>query len=275
MARWTTDGSMKKKQTAKVKRMIGTVTTNKFLKNFAAEPTSEQNGKGKPGRQNPGPGVAEGHYLTQGNILAQMYQRTKSKTEELVKKQEKAPKKLKARGFSAVAAHSAQYDYMVEPAAPEKPLKYDYTKQHPSWVARLVQRAKQGPVFHAFAGTHTRLAPVEEAPANGPEVPQTVYVGGIVPGYLQSKDRLLEVMAPFGRITACVFKQAIAFVTYARREDADRAVQEVDRTLFGRADVTVEHSKNEANACFNCGQSGHWSRDCPKVVKPKKIRLED
>ena len=63
---------------------------------------------------------------------------------------------------------------------------------------------------------------VVEAPVDGPEAPQTVYVGGIVPGYIGSKDRLLEVMAPFGRITACVFKQTIAFVTFARREDADR-----------------------------------------------------
>ena len=64
-------------------------------------------------------------------------------------------------------------------------------------------------------------APLQTPACKGPA--QTVFIGGLDPHQFQSKEELLEILRPFGRIVTCVFKVKVAFVTFECKVDTEKS----------------------------------------------------
>jgi len=98
-------------------------------------------------------------------------------------------------------------------------------------------------------------------------------------GRLSSDTRprdLEELFYKFGKITRCDVKRGgFGFVEFDDKRDAEDAIRELDgATLLGRH-IAVEWAKGprrgsdsssgrdkNGDACFKCGDTGHWARDC-------------
>jgi len=89
----------------------------------------------------------------------------------------------------------------------------------------------------------------------------------------RSRD-LEDLFYKFGKITRCDVKRGgFGFVEFDNKRDAEDAIRELDGTsLLGRH-IAVEWAKGprrgsdssstrDGDACFKCGESGHWARDC-------------
>ena len=93
--------------------------------------------------------------------------RSQEKMDRMCAHQRNGPQKLKSRRFSAVVRWAdtkewkSRKEERAEAEAAAKPLKYDYVKTHPVWVARMEQRWRQADVFGSFRGTHTLLEPAQ------------------------------------------------------------------------------------------------------------------
>jgi len=92
----------------------------------------------------------------------------------------------------------------------------------------------------------------------------------------RSRD-LEDLFYKFGKITRCDVKRGgFGFVEFEDKRDAEDAIKELDgATLLGRriavewakgprrgSDSSGSRDKTDGDACFKCGESGHWARDC-------------
>eukprot|EP00667_Euglena_gracilis_P025051 EG_transcript_29174 len=186
-------------------------------------------GTPKANRKAPGQDAAS-HHLSKDDV-AHFYARDQLKQEKLQRKQQTlAPRPLKGRGFSAVAAYAQERDYLrpdaVQPKGPVKPLKYDYTRLHPSWEAKMTERQRLANVFQAFQGAHVRI--VEDPGCR-------VYIRGF-PDRMANEVALKELFAPFGAVDnvklhwSKALNGHFAFVDFDQTPAGERAAKELNGT---------------------------------------------
>jgi len=102
-------------------------------------------------------------------------------------------------------------------------------------------------------------------------------------GRLSSETRsrdLEDLFYKYGKITRCDVKRGgFGFIEFDDKRDAEDAIKELDgATLLGRkiavewakgarrgsdSSTSTSRDKTDGDACFKCGESGHWARDCP------------
>eukprot|EP00668_Euglena_longa_P038509 GGOE01049527.1.p1 GENE.GGOE01049527.1~~GGOE01049527.1.p1 ORF type:complete len:282 (+),score=60.38 GGOE01049527.1:51-896(+) len=241
MARWTTNASgrqLQKKHMQRVKQSMKVYTGNKYMKGFTRLP---QEAREAPAEDAPkSQGAAPSHHLNKDDV-AHFYAREQLRLEQQQRKQQSLmPRTLKGRGFSAVAAYAQDRDYMkpdaVEPKGPVKPLKYDYTRVHPSWEAKREERQRQANVFEAFKGVHLRV----------PEDPGCrLYIRGF-PGRMANDSALRELFAPFGAIDnmklhwSSSLRSHFAFVDFDQTPDAERAANQLNGTKADGHELVVQ-----------------------------------
>ena len=68
---------------------------------------------------------------------------------------------------------------------------------------------------------------------------------------------------------------AFGFVDFDEEEHAEKAISDLNGHELGGRKLRVGWSKKsgkggDSNACFNCGKSGHMSRDCEEPKKPRE-----
>ncbi|KAL1926383.1 hypothetical protein VTP01DRAFT_5904 [Rhizomucor pusillus] len=86
---------------------------------------------------------------------------------------------------------------------------------------------------------------------------------GRIPRSMSSRE-LEDIFAKYGKVTRFDIKTDFGFVEFEDKEIAEQAMDGVNGESEG---LVVEWAKNGgkrpgANECFNCGQEGHWSKDC-------------
>lgn len=89
--------------------------------------------------------------------------------------------------------------------------------------------------------------------------------------YMRERE-LKEIMEKYGKLADLDFKQNYAFVEYYKKEDCEKALEELGgerKEKRGVGDMVVQkygaHKKyggKEDDSCFNCGQKGHWATRC-------------
>ncbi|KAJ1563811.1 hypothetical protein HK096_010905 [Nowakowskiella sp. JEL0078] len=93
-----------------------------------------------------------------------------------------------------------------------------------------------------------------------------LYVGRLPPR-CSTRD-LEDLFSTYGRVVSCEVKHAgYAFLEFDNEKDAEDALNRLNGHLFDGQRIIVEWSKKSVSggeACFNCGKTGHWVRDCPE-----------
>eukprot|EP00759_Apiculatamorpha_spiralis_P031366 PhF_6_TR33017/c0_g1_i1/m.48662 len=99
------------------------------------------------------------------------------------------------------------------------------------------------------------------------EDPVVVFVGGLQGG--TTEDEVRDVVAKYGKVNSVRVRGAFAFVEFTSRDDAMDCIDKVK--TIGEQPVRCELSRGRGprggtsgRGCFNCGEEGHKSHDCPK-----------
>jgi arginine/serine-rich splicing factor 7 len=91
--------------------------------------------------------------------------------------------------------------------------------------------------------------------------------------YVRERE-IKDVMSKFGKLADFDFKQNYAFVEFEKKEDCEKAFESVSRDIANKdnrlvKDIVIQkygaHKKyggKEDDACFNCGEKGHWASRC-------------
>ncbi|KAL4069306.1 hypothetical protein J3A83DRAFT_4189146 [Scleroderma citrinum] len=101
--------------------------------------------------------------------------------------------------------------------------------------------------------------------------PNKVYIGGL-PEHTRSDD-LRNCFGKLGNIVNIELKTGYGFVEFDSRESAEESVAKYHEGYFmgNKVRVEIAHGKGRATkrsedpgACFKCGESGHWAKECSR-----------
>ncbi|XP_052064652.1 serine/arginine-rich splicing factor 7-like isoform X4 [Mytilus californianus] len=94
-------------------------------------------------------------------------------------------------------------------------------------------------------------------------------------------DRAFEKFGPLLEVWVARNPPCFAFIVYKYREDAERAVQDMDGRVLSGGRIRVSFARPRTRGrrrrgfdpnlrCYTCGEKGHFSRDCVEIWRQRR-----